>query len=249
VGIIYAAARPKLFRALEVEESLGVAVVADLPWVRKKENIGEDPAFTKEALKLCVFITAAQGKEHQKSVLVTTPEAGSGVSTVTRVIAGLLRSSVGSVDVVDVMSSPLVEALDAGTGEESHSEGTADLPAPELPAPGSGSSSVAAGRERSGITAQRTSTALAAEEPARPSTNGAKESPGLTDGAPLSQEIVLFDGGSLRSSPATVALAQTVDVIVLVVALPSPAERDMNAFLRTVLDQSSAKIIVVAKHR
>lgn len=58
-------------------------------------------------------------------------------------------------------------------------------------------------------------------------------------------EVVIFDGGYLRSSAAALILAKAVDVVVLFVNLPTGNERQMTALLRSALSGSRAEVVVV----
>lgn len=63
--------------------------------------------------------------------------------------------------------------------------------------------------------------------------------------ADSSSNMMLFDGGSLADSPAAMTLCRSVDVIVLVVPLPSADERAITGLLRSILGPVLAQLIIV----
>jgi capsular polysaccharide biosynthesis protein len=230
LAVLRAAIRPRLSRTAELEDSLGMPVAAELPWSPSLHARGDDALdigpLAREIFKTSVFIEAATAKGPCKTVLVTSAERRSGVSTVAGGIAEALARGDYKVDLVSLVDpSP-----------SAHSDQVS---------PDDGYESTAAGAEAP----NRRSSAAGGVVSARAIGVGRRNQLDAWLGhLDRDTDVLVFDGGSLRRWASTMTQVHAVDVIVLVVPLPTGNERQMNAVLRAVLTNTQAQLIVVANH-
>lgn len=241
IAVILAATRPRMLRRSDVEDAIGVAAAAELPFVTSWNQDGDGSAqvrwahhdlFDDEMTKVAVFVEAARSFRNCKTVLVTSLEKGSGVSTVARELAATLQSG------NRVVKSVPLPSLQADDFEPDDS-----FAAPRGIAAGSGTGT---GASWGGFAVpQRVAESLGPPHAARAFIRPSR--PQFRDNE-YDADILVVDGGSLADSASVVPLARTLDVTVLVVPLPNENERYLNAVIRATFTDARGQLLVVTNN-
>jgi len=230
LAVLIAAALPRLRDLEEIEAYFGFPVAADLS-VSAARGATAREDLASHLTNVVTYIEAAVAGRSQKTVLCVSVDPTRGPSEVVDSLARLLTGCGRVVDVVTTdHQTPLVGrttqselarrvGVPAPTGATRRlTGGNADLGAIELFGVDTGDDGLG----------QREDFVAAWLREAR-----------------IDAEVVIFDGGYLRSSAAALILAKVVDVVVLSVNVPTGNERQITALLRSALTGSRAEVVVV----
>ncbi len=230
LAILFVLVRPRLARPDDVEDILGISVAADLPYVpagqhdrmveRHSQLLHEalpPPVIVwdQELVRLSALVQASQARGKCRSLLVTSVEGGAGVSMLADDFVGLFRSTGMAVELVDVESG--VSTIGDGSTPVGQEAGGARR------------------RDVGGVSARSSSKSEGA------SINGHRWLRSVDSRA----ELVVFDGAPLSSSADSVVLARSVDVVMVLIPVPSSTRSRLIRSLRAALTDSEAQVLFV----
>lgn len=229
VSILVGVSRPRFTTAVEIEDALGIGVAAELPRLdaRSAARLGDEGSSVTPTRLVATW-------EREVSRVCALLEAAPAKGTTRRVLvvgsqpgagsSALARQLAGRLGASQRVQFVASSVLDGAAGDAGSERAIAPM----------------ATRRGAGDAWERRPT-LTYDFPGADSLDGrsvAGEGP----------DVVVFDGGALGATAHSVRLARSVDVVVVVVALPGKADRTLVQTLRASLAGSDAEVILVANH-
>lgn len=242
-SVLLSTLRPRMLRSRDVEQAIGVSAAAELPYVPEwrqlppgtaalaNNGLSDQPEFALEVAKIAVFVEAARSARNCKTVLVTSLESASGVSTISQALSASLREGSRRVRLVDMTS--MVESSE----ESAPSEVT-------LFEAGRRSASGGDARWAGGPAARPTSYPGGMSRSADAFSRRGRRLLPISDDE-FDADIMIIDGGSISHNASVVSVARSTDVTVLVVPLPNEDERYLHAVTRATFSDARGQLLIV----